>query len=143
MEPTGIEPVTSCLQTSRSRAQLRLLKVDYLRGFLATVLGADARGLAAIIAVSGTFGDKCLKIAGRDAAGLAASPPVVSRRIVRDTASASVRNGFARPVGMSARAGLPCHERCIRGRTEPGDPVGFPAISTRGDPEGALEGLPK
>jgi site-specific DNA recombinase len=48
MEPTGIEPVTSCSQRRRSPAQI----------------SAGARGLAAIIADSGTSGNECLTLTG-------------------------------------------------------------------------------
>jgi hypothetical protein len=63
MEPTGIEPVTSCLQNARSHAVLSVEKSRFA-GTEATKLGArmaaDIRALPAIFVVSGTFGGECL-----------------------------------------------------------------------------------
>jgi hypothetical protein len=63
VEPTGIEPVTSCLQSARSPANLSAEKGQFagaLAAGLAAKIGAYARGLSAIVVVSGTSGDECL-----------------------------------------------------------------------------------
>jgi hypothetical protein len=76
MEPTGIEPVTSCFAKRPLPGPTSALKVAALRGFRAVGLGAkisaDVRGLSAIIVVSGTFGDECLERSGRTCAQSAA-----------------------------------------------------------------------
>jgi hypothetical protein len=63
MEPTGIEPVTSCLQNSRSRSDFSAKKSPFAGSFEASrrsELRADACGLSAFVVDSGTFDDKCL-----------------------------------------------------------------------------------
>jgi hypothetical protein len=63
MEPTGIEPVTSCLQSTRSRAVFRPEKPPPAghSAWLDDVhISVDARGSSASIADSGTFGGECL-----------------------------------------------------------------------------------
>jgi hypothetical protein len=63
MEPTGIEPVTSCLQNAGSRPGFRPRRrriAGLPRRGCGGATGADARGLPAIVVVSGTSGDKCL-----------------------------------------------------------------------------------
>ena len=63
MEQTGIEPVTSCLQSARSRAVFRAEKpppAGHSAWLDDAQISADARGLPASIADSGTFGGECL-----------------------------------------------------------------------------------
>jgi hypothetical protein len=68
VEPTGIEPVTSCLQSARSPRE-PAAESGRLAGILRTSsrseIRADAHGLSAIIVVSGTSRDKCLAGDGR------------------------------------------------------------------------------
>jgi hypothetical protein len=85
MEPTGIEPVTSCLQRTRSRGRLQREKLVFYRGFLVTDLdakiSADVRRLSAIVAVSGTFGDECLEQSGERARKISAICAVSHPRV--------------------------------------------------------------
>jgi hypothetical protein len=64
MEPTGIEPVTSCLQSTSSRPRASALNIADLQGLpaagLGAKIGADARGLSTIIVDSGTSREECL-----------------------------------------------------------------------------------
>jgi site-specific DNA recombinase len=67
VEPTGIEPVTSCLQSARPRARCAAERCGFAGGLPSDERAgfrADARGLPGITVDSGTFGEECLKARG-------------------------------------------------------------------------------
>jgi hypothetical protein len=62
MEPTGIEPVTSCLQSARSGSNASAGSREFAGYSVAPPVGEiseNARGLPALIVGSGTSGDEC------------------------------------------------------------------------------------
>lgn len=63
MEPAGIEPATSCLQRAQAARMIDGQRRLFTGGFgrrRSVLIDSDARGLRAIVGVSGTYRGECL-----------------------------------------------------------------------------------